>query len=553
MAYKVLRDPEKNARYNNEADYNNAWLSKSRWRSIFLRDCHTKEQEKEYIKRMCLMALSVGLVIGGAVLTVLTAGMAAPVAIGCTAAAGALIGGGVQSGLRTTNRDSVVDGCDSKKYLMILGIGAIGGAALGGAGTGITGALGGAGNAAVQYLAGGTATGSIGGVISLVANDVDKMLVSEEDVTWKQVLFHAVAGGLFGGVVGLAGGGVTYRIVGAALAASAGSVDQKVLRRLALRIAAARNARALTEGVAGSVLETSVNFAEERLNDSAENRPPGDYAWNTIVNAAKPVVTEGGKTLFGFVDAERKRNKLKKSNEGKNESPNNEGKYDENIDEVNSILEGGEENQCRNLAKKLEEKINGLNSMSNESKHEQPKPEESQKNPNEENETKEKDFFANIPEANYCPTFDGPKPEDEDEDKDDESAEAQCNLPFRHLEAVGRIRYNSVGCWKSKMIVEYVNDSGEKVQREVNGSGQSIMLPEEARDVKVWFKVLRFAWVGCFVKKYDRFDKCWCEPTERHTFKYERPVERTFTIGGPLYYEAVIKVTDGTYQELDEM
>lgn len=553
MAYDILRDPEKRARYNNEADYNNGWLSVSRWKSIFLPDRHTEEQNKEYTKRKCLMALSFGLVIGGTVLTVLTAGMAAPVAIGCTVVAGALIGGGVQSGIRTTNRDSVVDGCDFKKYLMSLGIGAIGGAALGGAGAGIFGALGGAGNAAVQYLASGTATGSVGGVISSVANDIDKKLVSEEDVTWKQVLCHAVAGGFFGGAVGLAGGAVTYRIVGAALAASAGSVEQKVLRRLALRLALARNARALTEGVTGSVLETSLHFTEERLDDSAENRPPGDHAWNTIVNAAKPVATEGGKTLFGFVDAERKRNKLKKSNEGKNESPNNEGKYDENIDKVNSSLEGGEENQCPNLEKKCEEKNNGLNSMSNESKQEQPKQEESQKNPNQENETKKKDFFANTLKAKYIPTFDGPKPEDEDEDEYDESAEAQCNLPFRHLEAVGRIRYISEGYWKSKMIVEYVNDWGKKVQREVRGSGQSIMLPEEARDVKVWFEILRFTWVWCFVKKYDRLNKCWCEPTERHTFKYERPVERTFTIGGSLYYEAVIKVTDGTYQELDEM
>ena len=314
VAYDILRDPEKRARYNNEADYNNGWLSKSRWKSIFRPDCHTEEQKKEYRKRMCLMALSLGLVIGSAVLGGL--GLGVGVGIGGIVAADVLSGGGVQSLLRATNRESVVDGCDSKKYLMSLGIGAAAGALLGGLWVGITRASSVVGNAAVQYLTRGTAKGSVRGVISSVADKVDKKLVSEKDVSRK--------------------------------------------------------------------------------------------------------------------------------------------------------------------------------------------------------------------------------PKSEDEDKDD-------------LEAVGRICYISEGDWISKMIVKYVNDRGEKVQREVSGSGQSIGLPEEARDVKVWFEVLRFPGIWCDVKKYDRFNKCWCKPTERHNFEYETSVTRTFTIGGPLYYEAVIKVTDGTYQELDEM
>ena len=44
MAYSVLGDPEKRAKYNNVADYNNGWLSRSRWKSIFWPDCCSKEQ-----------------------------------------------------------------------------------------------------------------------------------------------------------------------------------------------------------------------------------------------------------------------------------------------------------------------------------------------------------------------------------------------------------------------------------------------------------------------------------------------------------------------------
>ena len=150
-------------------------------------------------------------------------------------------------------------------------------------------------------------------------------------------------------------------------------------------------------------------------------------------------------------------------------------------------------------------------------------------------------------------TYRKPEDEDEDEDEDDELPEAQYNLPFRDFEAVGRIRYLSEGPWVSKMIVEYVNDQREEVQKEVSGSGNSIELPETARDVQVRFQVLRFPGKWCDVKKYDRFNKCWCKPTERHNFKYETSVIRTFTIGGPLYYEAVLKVTGEFYDDLDEM
>ena len=103
------------------------------------------------------------------------------------------------------------------------------------------------------------------------------------------------------------------------------------------------------------------------------------------------------------------------------------------------------------------------------------------------------------------------------------------------------------------MVVQYGNDQREEVQKKVSGSGQSIESPGKATDVQVRFQVMRFPGKWCDVKKYDRFNKCWCEPTEQHIFKYERSVIRTFTIGGRLYFEAVLKVTGEFYDDLDEM
>ena len=79
------------------------------------------------------------------------------------------------------------------------------------------------------------------------------------------------------------------------------------------------------------------------------------------------------------------------------------------------------------------------------------------------------------------------------------------------------------------------------------------MIPENAKDVEVRFQVLRFIGTWCDVKKYDRFDECWSEPTEPHIFKYDKPPIRTFTISGRLYFEAVVKVTDEYFDEVRDM
>ena len=93
-----------------------------------------------------------------------------------------------------------------------------------------------------------------------------------------------------------------------------------------------------------------------------------------------------------------------------------------------------------------------------------------------------------------------------------------------------------------KLVVQYINGRNELEKHEASESSCPIEIPENAKNIEVSFKVLRFIGVWCDIKKYDRFKKCWCKPTEPHIFKYKRSPIRTFIIYGSLYYEAVMGV-----------
>ena len=113
---------------------------------------------------------------------------------------------------------------------------------------------------------------------------------------------------------------------------------------------------------------------------------------------------------------------------------------------------------------------------------------------------------------------------------------------FPNIENGGRISYISKGWWTSKLVVQYINGRNELEKHEASESSCPIEIPENAKNIEVSFKVLRFIGVWCDIKKYDRFKKCWCKPTEPHIFKYKRSPIRTFIIYGSLYYEAVMGV-----------
>ena len=114
----------------------------------------------------------------------------------------------------------------------------------------------------------------------------------------------------------------------------------------------------------------------------------------------------------------------------------------------------------------------------------------------------------------------------------------------------GKVRYISKGYWLSKMIVSFFVN-GKEIPKEVRGSGKYVDIPFNARQMKVRFKVLRPPWRD--ILKYDRFQKCWCEPYEPHVFQYETPPIRTFTIWGIMRWEAVMIVTDEHHNETNEL
>ena len=102
------------------------------------------------------------------------------------------------------------------------------------------------------------------------------------------------------------------------------------------------------------------------------------------------------------------------------------------------------------------------------------------------------------------------------------------------------------------MIVEYFWN-GKRKKHEVKDSENSILIPKDATNIEVSFKVMRFAGVWCDVKKYDRFKKSWVEPIQPHVFTYKTPVSRTYTLAGNLYYEAVMKITGEYFDDINEV
>ncbi len=102
------------------------------------------------------------------------------------------------------------------------------------------------------------------------------------------------------------------------------------------------------------------------------------------------------------------------------------------------------------------------------------------------------------------------------------------------------------------MNVEY-SVNGKKIEKIGNGSGSQVEIPENAARIGVRFQNMRFIETWCDVKKYNRKEKFWCEPTVPHVFTFPNAVTRTFTLEGSLHYIAVMKVIDEHYNSLGIM
>ena len=263
VAEETLLDDERQARYHNEADYDEGWLSLKRCQAIFWPDCYTEEQNIAYWRRIASKAISFGLAVGRIVLTALTAGTAAQaVAEFCLALfGGAIIGAGMLSGIDTITKDSVLNECDLKSSLLKAGIGFVGGAVTGGAAAaGITARVGGIGSAAVE--SGAFAFGRYPDVACRTVGSVlSKKFADKEEVT------GALGGCFTKGIVNpqtpagsVALGGEVVR-QSAALAARRSSY---LLAQSTIRMSTESRTKAMMMGPAAE-------FAEERLDDSVKN------------------------------------------------------------------------------------------------------------------------------------------------------------------------------------------------------------------------------------------------------------------------------------------
>ena len=582
MAHEVLLDDEMRARYHNEADYDKGWLSPSRWRAIFNPERFTVEQKKTYEKRMIMFALSLGIAIGGIVLTAVTAGLAAPAVVTVGGVLGsAMIGAGLQSLQHTVNEKYVVtEECDTTKWLVKEGIGFVLGAVIGLAAVGITAGVAGLGKRAMesaavkmgQYMKIGAGTGAAGGAVSSVASDAGRKFVDGEEVTLKQAVCRVALSASIGAVAGTAGGAITKALVSGETSATTANIKVEVGEQIAILTGARRLVKvlaknipqALTKSGTEAVMQTASQFVEERLDDSVENQSLGQHLVKGTRKTPKVGVRE---SVTGLLSEAKNKIKVSKrvkkySNDDKSGRLGNKRVERLKISlENNEHLVKYEESSCSATYQPLvpseqmdppsaNEYVNpvvdidgevGLNDSRGQVKHER----------FEEN----KEHLIKLGESACSPTN---QPLESDQLLENETSplpvvsEEACVLEKRESDQREdiKIKYISEGAWISRMIVSFFLD-GKKTTQQVSGSGKFVTIPSRARDIEVKFQVRRPFWGD--VMKYNRFREAWFRPYEPHVFRYDKPTNRTFTISGNLWWEAVMGVTNEYHDETKEL
>ena len=582
MAHEVLLDDEMRARYHNEADYDKGWLSPSRWRAIFNPERFTVEQKKTYEKRMKMFALSLGITIGGIVLTAVTAGLAAPAVVTVGGVLGsAMIGAGLQSLQHTVNEKSVVtEECDTTKWLVKDGIGFVLGAVIGLAAVGITAGVAGLGKTAMestavkmgQYIKIGAGTGAAGGAVSSVASDAGRKFVDGEEVTLKQAVCHVALSAFIGAVAGTAGGAITKAFVSGETSATTANIKVEVGEQIAIltgarrlvKVLAKNIPRALTKSGTEAVMQTAGQFVVERLDDSVENQSLGQHLVKGARKTPKVGVRESVTGLLSEAKNKIKVSKRVKKYSNDDKSVRLDNKRVERLKislENNEHLVKYEESSCSATYQPLvpseqmdplsaNEYVNpvvdidgevGLNDSRGQVKHER----------FEEN----KEHLIKLGESACSPTN---QPMESDQLLENETSplpvvsEEACVLEKRESDQREdiKIKYISEGAWISRMIVSFFLD-GKKTTQQVSGSGKFVTIPSRARDIEVKFEVRRPFWGD--VMKYNRFREAWFRPYEPHVFRYDKPTNRTFTISGNLWWEAVMGVTNEYHDETKEL
>ena len=581
-AHEILLDDEMRARYHNEADYHKGWLSRSRWRAIFNPERFTIEQKEAYKKRMKFLFVSLAIAAGGIALTFATAGLAAPAVVAAGGVlGGAMTGAGLQSLQHTVNEKSVVTGeFSAKQWALKAGIGFVSGAAIGGAAVGITAGVAGLGSSAMesaavttgQYMGIGAGTGAVGGAVSSIASDAGRKFVDGEEVTLKQAVCHVALSAFIGAVAGTAGGAITKAFVSGETSATTANIKVEVGEQIAIltgarrlvKVLAKNIPRALTKSGTEAVMQTAGQFVVERLDDSVENQSLGQH----LVKGARKTPKVGVRESVTGLLSEAK-NKIKVSKRVKKYSNDDKsGRLgNKRVERLKISLENNEhlvkyeESSCSATYQPLvpseqmdppsaNEYVNpvvdidgevGLNDSRGQVKHER----------FEEN----KEHLIKLGESACSPTN---QPLESDQLLENETSplpvvsEEACVLEEHESDQLEdmEIKYISEGAWTSRMIVSFFLDGKEK-KKIVSGSGQFVTIPSRAKDIEVKFQVRRPFWGD--VMKYNRFREAWFRPYEPHVFRYDKPTNRTFTISGNLWWEAVMGVTNEYHDETKEL
>ena len=609
MAHEVLLDDEMRARYHNEADYHKGWLSRSRWRAIFNPERFTIEQKEAYKKRMKFLFASLAIAAGGIALTLATAGLAAPAVVAAGGVlGGAMTGAGLQSLQHTMNEKSVVTGeCDTKQWLLKAGIGFVSGAAIGGAAVGITAGVAGLGSSAMesaavttgQYMGIGAGTGAIGGAVSSIASDAGRKFVDGEEVTLKQGAFRVAFGASIGAVAGIAGGAVSKAFVGGQSSAATANLKAEVGEQIAILTGARRLTnvltrnipRALTESGTEAVMGTAAQFVEERLDDSVENQSPGQHlvrgASNFTFNALKVGLRDTATGLFSHVNDEIIVSKRVKKYSNDDKSVRLGNKKVERLKlslEKNEHLVKYKESSCSATYQPLEseelseDETYSRSMFRNYKETDVPSEQIDPPRANEyvnpvvnidggvgvndsRGQVKHERFEENKEHLikwgkSACSLTDQLLESDEllvnETSPLPAVSEEACVLDKRESDPLEdmKIKYISEGAWMSKMIVSFFLN-GKKTTQQVRGSRKFVTIPSYARGIEVKFQVRRPFWGD--VMKYNRFKKAWLRPYEPHVFRYDKPANRTFTISGNLWWEAVMGVTNEYHEETKEL
>ena len=606
-AHEVLLDDEMRARYHNEADYHKGWLSRSRWWAIFNPERFTIEQKEAYKKRMAFLFASLVIAPVGIALTVVTAGLAAPAVVAAGGVlGGAMTGAGLQSLQHTVNEKSVVTGeFSAKQCLLKAGIGFVSGAAIGGAAVGITAGVAGLGSSAMesaavttgQYMGIGAGTGAVGGAVSSIASDAGRKFADGEEVTLKQVACRAAFGASIGAAAGIAGGAVSKAFVGSQSSAATANLEAEVGEQVAIRTGAralanvlVRNTpRPLAEAGAEAVMGAAAQFVEERLDDSVENQSPGQHlvrgAANFSCNALKVGFQNTVTGLLSHATNEFKVSKRVKKYSNDDKSVRLGNKRVERLKlslENNEHLVKYEEISCSATYHPLESE-----ELSEDETYPLPTIYEEADVPSEQMDPLSANEYVNPVvdidgEVGLNDSRGQVKHERFEENKEHliKLGKSACSLTDQLLEsdellvnetsplpAVSeeacvldkrqsdpledmKIKYISEGAWMSKMIVSFFLN-GKKTTQQVRGSGKFVTIPSYARGIEVKFQVRRPFWGD--VMKYNRFKKEWLQPYEPHVFWYYKPTNRTFTISGNLWWEAVMGVTNEYHEETKEL